>query len=102
MLEFVLPDMDGDVDGIEFLGFDYLTRHLLRPDDVGKRAWREVAWYSEAYRQRPSGLRSMPSDEVRDALQHELDLVGSVAFVVTVSCVCSEAIPGCHVLLIGS
>ena len=23
-------DMDGDVDGIDFLGFDYLMRHVLR------------------------------------------------------------------------
>ena len=25
-------DLDGNVDGIDFLGFDYLTRHVLQPD----------------------------------------------------------------------
>jgi hypothetical protein len=25
-------DFDGDVDGIDFLGFDYLVRRVLRPD----------------------------------------------------------------------
>jgi hypothetical protein len=25
-------DFDGDVDGIDFLGFDYLTRHVLKSD----------------------------------------------------------------------
>jgi hypothetical protein len=25
-------DLDGDVDGIDFLGFDCLTRHVLQPD----------------------------------------------------------------------
>ncbi len=26
-------DFDGDVDRIDFLGFDYLTRRVLRPDE---------------------------------------------------------------------
>ncbi|HUW12645.1 MAG TPA: hypothetical protein VM537_23155 [Anaerolineae bacterium] len=26
-------DSDGDVDGINFLGFDYLIRRVLRPDE---------------------------------------------------------------------
>lgn len=26
-------DTDGDIDGIDFLGFHYLTRHVLQPDD---------------------------------------------------------------------
>ncbi len=26
-------DFDGDVDGIDFLGFDYLIRHVLCPDE---------------------------------------------------------------------
>jgi len=26
-------DFDGDVDGIDFLGFHYLTRHVLQPDE---------------------------------------------------------------------
>lgn len=26
-------DFDGDVDGIDFLGFDYLMRHVLGPDE---------------------------------------------------------------------
>jgi hypothetical protein len=26
-------DFDGDVDGIDFLGFDYLMRHLVHPDE---------------------------------------------------------------------
>jgi hypothetical protein len=25
-------DLDGDVDSIDFLGFDYLVRHVLQPD----------------------------------------------------------------------
>jgi hypothetical protein len=26
-------ELDGDVDGIDFLGFDYLARHVLQPDE---------------------------------------------------------------------
>ncbi len=33
MFEFDPLDMDGDVDGIDFLGFDYLIQHLLAPED---------------------------------------------------------------------
>ena len=31
--EFFDMDMDGDVDGNDFLGFDYLIQHLLAPED---------------------------------------------------------------------
>ena len=30
-------DMDGNVDGIDFLGFDYLMRELLGPDESEDR-----------------------------------------------------------------
>ncbi len=29
-------DFDGHIDGIHFLGFDYLTRHVLQPDEGGQ------------------------------------------------------------------
>jgi hypothetical protein len=27
-------DLDGDVDGVDFLGFHYLIRHVLQPDEA--------------------------------------------------------------------
>jgi hypothetical protein len=30
-------DFDGGVDGIDFLGFDYLARHVLQPEDEEER-----------------------------------------------------------------
>jgi hypothetical protein len=32
-------DLDGDVDGIDFLGFDCLTRHVLQPDGEADDYW---------------------------------------------------------------
>ena len=32
-------DFDGDVDGIDFLGFHYLTRQVLQPDEEAEDGW---------------------------------------------------------------
>jgi hypothetical protein len=37
-------DFDGDVDGIDFLGFDYLIRHVLQPEDEEERD--DAKWYT--------------------------------------------------------
>jgi hypothetical protein len=42
-------DMDGDVDGIDFLGFDYLIRYLLGREDSEEDETTEDygMWHSE-------------------------------------------------------
>ena len=44
-------DFDGDVDGIDFLGFDYLMRHVLRrdEDEQGRAAWNASCTDDEWY-----------------------------------------------------
>ncbi len=46
-------DFDGDVDGIDFLGFDYLMRRVLRPDEEADGGWDDyvtrTGYYYDAF-----------------------------------------------------